>query len=268
MRLILAALAVLLGLTAAATAQDADLVPLRTGEESRGWEGVGRLDIGTSGFCTAALIRDRLLLTAAHCVYDQDGRPIEAAELTFNAGLRGGRAEAVRGITRYVAHPGYVWTGRTARGSNVAMDIAVLELDQPIRRMRIQPFDVAADPLVGDRIGVVSYGRDRANDASLQDVCEVLGRDGGVVVMTCAVEHGSSGAPVFTLQNGKPRIVSVVSAMAEMGAQHVSLGTSLNQPLTELLRHFESIGPARPGGTQRVLTLTERNDTGAKFVRP
>ena len=249
-------------------AQEAEtpLIRLETGEASRGWEGVGRLDIGETGFCTAALIRDRLILTAAHCVYDRNGRPVDAANLTFSAGLRGGRAEATRGVRRFVAHPDYVYTGRTARADGVAMDIAVLELDRPIRLSRVQPFPVATDPRPGDRIGVVSYGRDRANAASLQEVCSVVGRQNGVVILTCEVEQGSSGSPVFTLVDGRPRIVSVVSAMAEMAGAQVALGTSLNEPLAELLRHFESVGPANPGGEQRFVAQGARNDTGAKFV--
>ncbi len=271
MRYLIVFASLFLGLATQALAQIADetpLVTLETGEASRGWEGVGRLDIDGTGFCTAALIEERLILTAAHCVYGQNGRLLPAEAFQFNAGLRGGRAEATRGVNRLVAHPEYIFTGKTGRAGGVAMDIAVLELDRSIRLTRVQPFDVAADPRRGDQIGVVSYGRGRANAASLQEVCSVMGRQSGVLIMTCDIEPGSSGAPVFTLENGKPRIVSVVSSMSSLGEREVSLGTSLNEPLQELLRHFASVGPAKPGGSQRLIQMGERNDTGAKFVRP
>ena len=255
-------------LTAPAVAQDAELTALETGTDSRGWEAVGRLDIDGQGFCTAAMIRDNLILTAAHCIYADDGSELPAEAFTFNAGLRAGRAEATRGVTRFVAHPGYTHRGRDVRSDAVAMDIAVLQLDRPIRRARIQPFPVAAEPRGGDEIGVVSYARGRSNVASLQEVCEVLGQQEGVVVMTCEADFGASGSPVFTLEGGQARIVSVLSAMAQMDGERVSLGTSLDVPLQELLSHFTSVGPARPGGTQRLITTGERNDTGAKFVRP
>ena len=146
------------------------------------------------------------------------------------------------------------------------MDIAVLELDRPIRMTRIQPYQIAQRPLTGDEVGVVSYGRGREDAPSLQEVCRVLGRQTGVVVMTCDVAFGSSGAPVFTVINGETRIASVVSAMAHVNGEKVSLGTSLAGPLNALMAHFATLGPAQPGGTQRLITGGERNDTGAKFI--
>lgn len=249
-------------------AQDSDLVTLETGSEMRGWESVGRLDIRGHGFCTAAMIREDLILTAAHCVYGDDFDILDASRFTFNAGLRDGRAEATRGIARLIAHPGYTHRGTETRSSEVAMDIAVLKLDRPIRLPRLTPYPVAERPRRGDRIGVVSYARNRANAASLQEDCAVRGQQAGVIVMTCEADYGASGSPVFTLEGGRARIVSVVSAKAEVDGAPVSLGTSLAEPLRALLAHFDGIGPAQPGGTQRVMRLGERNNTGAKFVRP
>jgi hypothetical protein len=86
--------------------------------------------------------------------------------------------------------------------------------------------------------------------------------------MDCEAEFGSSGSPVFRVIDGRAQIVSVVSAIGESGGTSVSLGTSLQEPLQTLLAEFAARGPAKPGGSQRLIQIGERNDTGAKFVRP
>lgn len=266
MRNLLLCLCLSLGLPAAA--QETDLVALETGSDMRGWEAVGRLDIRGKGFCTASMIREDMILTAAHCVYGDDNELLDASLFTFQAGLRAGRAEATRGVARLIAHPEYTHRGSDVRSSEVAKDIAVLKLDRPIRLPRLEPYPVAERPRRGDEVGVVSYARERANAPSLQEVCNVRGRQTGVIVMDCDADFGASGSPVFTMNGGQVRIVSVVSAIAEVDGEQVSLGTSLAEPLQALLAHFDGVQPARPGGTQRVMRLGERNDTGAKFVRP
>lgn len=268
MRRILVCLLFLFAPALAAQAQETGLITLETRQDSRGWEAVGRLDISGKGFCTAALIRERLILTAAHCLYDTDGTLIAPERFSFLAGLRDGRAEASRLVTRAFAHPDYVYDSAATTPEEVAMDIAVLELDRPIRTSRIIPYLIAERPVTGDRVGVVSYGRGREDAPSLQEVCSVLGRQTGVIVMTCDVEFGSSGSPVFMVRDGQTRIASVVSAMAQVDGQKVSLGTSLDGPLNALLAHFAMQGPAQPGGSQRMISVGERNETGAKFLRP
>jgi hypothetical protein len=65
----------------------------------------------------------------------------------------------------------------------------------------------------------------------------VLAKQNRTLVMSCRVDYGASGSPVFEVTAGHaPRLVSVISSKAAIGSRRVSLGSVLDGTLRTLMQ--------------------------------
>ena len=206
------------------------------------WRAVGRVNIATTyatSMCTGTLIGEDLVLTAAHCVINpRTGAAYQPGAVHFVAGWRRGQKVGHSKAVAITLHPDYRM-GAQPDAEQIAADLALIRLADPIPRAKAPFFGMAPAPRPGTPLTLISYRQDRPHALTRQKGCEIIGIRDAVMALSCNVTFGASGSPVFISSGDKMRLVAVITAMGSDPAHPVAYAVLVDAAIAAVLAALE-----------------------------
>lgn len=218
------------------------------------------------GTCTATFISQTVLLTAAHCVVDENNPKVIPTNATFKVMLAPSATTAK--TTDFITVPRANVHFHPQYDGNGAHDVAIVVLDQPVS---VTPIPIGRTALtqadVGKRVRIVGYGMSKRvesdNDGSetkrtvTTAIMSLQGDLVGIGSSNGQACNGDSGGPALLSIDGVETLIATddLAAMATNCA-----GGDLYQR-TDL--HLDFIDQFLNGGVVTDPTQTTVGDTGA-----
>jgi protease YdgD len=174
------------------------------------WSAVGVLEFESGSECTGTLVARDVVLSAAHCVHDDDNNVAAAGVFRSGFGRRGGAQEAR--ITGYLVAPRFNVSLFNDSDKLDGTDWVYLRLDRPLGdtlgTIAIRPLTTVS----GITLDQAGYSWDTEGHLSGHLGCAAVGLSAdGTLEHTCDTTRGDSGSPLMVVRDGVHGVVAVDS---------------------------------------------------------
>lgn len=196
------------------------------------WDAVARVQTNIGTRCTGTLVAPRLVLTAAHCLYNHRTRQLlQPVSLHVLFGYERGEYRTHLTVDQVRVGSGYDGTNP---GPSLGRDWALLRLsgDAGVRPLAWE----GSPPIAGGNVAVAGFSQDRTHMLMVDRDCalkQVRPTDAGqLLIHGCSASRGTSGGPVL-VQDGKAwRIAGINIAAgpaANIGLWHPDIAGAIRQ---------------------------------------
>jgi len=213
------------------------------------WRAIGRLQwagVANRAHCTGALLGNKLVLTAAHCLYDLKTKQwVKPSQIHFLAGFDRGEFTAHSIAEKTHVSPNFI-PANWNEDSNLPYDWALVYLEKPIGDdvgyLGWQAFgrkSHSKSEIDKSNLVLAGYPRDRQYVLSLESGCKINSFDtsGNMFRHNCKLAHGDSGGPFTIMQNGRLSVIGLNSAVVGESGSTQSTAIALG-PIEKFIIQF------------------------------